>query len=84
MTNCIEMIKVGEILWSEYVIRPHGVCMSLFKLSERKKWLYTRGTSGKEREIMQGNFQTVGKCSCLFTQIAQVLFVLFSVMLLAE
>lgn len=84
MTKCIEMIKVGDSLWSEYMIRPHRVCMSLSELNKRKNSLYTRETSGNEREFMQGNFQPVGKYSCLVTQFMQILVLLFSVMLLAE
>lgn len=84
MTKCIEMIKVGDSLWSEDMIRPHRVCMSLPELNNRKTSLYTRGTSGNEREFMQGNFQPAGKYSCLVTQFMQTLVLLFSVMLLAE
>jgi len=72
MTKCIEMIKVGDSLWSEYMIRLHRVCTSLSELTERK------------RKFMRGNFQPVGKYSCLVTQFMQILFLLFSIMLLAE
>lgn len=57
MTKCIEMIKVGDSLWSGYVVRPYRVCMSLYEWNKRKTSLDTRGTGGNEEEFMQGSFQ---------------------------